>query len=48
VGRQSAAWPRRGKAAVAENAAAADSTPRREILGITCHSLLSIFVLWRA
>src|SRR6478672_9774555 len=40
VGRQSAAQPRRGNAAVAENAAAADSTPRRENLPVTFHSLL--------
>src|SRR5258707_110964 len=42
VGRQSAAWPRRGKAAVAETAAAADSTPRRESVAITCHSQLRL------
>src|SRR5712671_4266750 len=42
VGRQSAAWPRRGKAAVAENAAAADSTRRRESLVVTSHSLLRL------
>src|SRR5882672_7629196 len=40
VGRQSAAWPRRGKAAVAESAAAADSTRRRESSLVTFHSLL--------
>src|ERR1700694_4465404 len=42
VGRQSAARPTRGKAAVAESAAAADSTPRREIPLVTCHSLLRL------
>src|SRR3981081_1671405 len=42
VGRQSAAWPRRGKAAVAENPAAADSTRRRESLVVTFHSLLRL------
>src|SRR3954452_12436408 len=35
VGRQSAAWPRRGIAAVADKAAAADSTRRREIPSVT-------------
>src|SRR6195256_3313972 len=40
VGRQSAAWPRRGKAAVADSAAAADSTRRRESSLVTFHSLL--------
>src|SRR5712691_10404994 len=44
VGRQSAAWPRRGKVAVAENAAAADSTLRRESLVVTCHSLLRLLL----
>src|ERR1700737_712068 len=42
VGRQSAAWPKRGMAAVAENAAAADSTRRRESLVTTFHSLLRL------
>src|ERR1700704_4546364 len=42
VARQSAAWPRRGKAAVAENPAAADSTRRRESLVVTFHSLLRL------
>src|SRR5229473_6863952 len=42
VGRQSAAWPRRGKTAVAENAAAADSTRRRESLPVTFRSLLRL------
>src|SRR3982074_1230976 len=42
VVRQSAAWPRRGKAAVAENPAAADSTRRRESLVVTFHSLLRL------
>src|SRR6266581_3084886 len=40
VGRQSAAWPSRGKAAVADSAAAADSTRRRESSLVTFHSLL--------
>src|ERR1700682_454430 len=41
VGRQSAAWPRGGQAAVAETAAAPDSTRRREIkLLVTFRSLL--------
>src|SRR6266403_4735172 len=40
VGRQSAAWPRRGKAVVADSAAAADSTRRRESSLVTFHSLL--------
>src|SRR6266700_7372490 len=39
VGRQSAAWPRRGKAVVADSAAAADSTRRRESSLVTFHSL---------
>src|SRR5260370_15541394 len=42
VGRQSAAWPKRGMAAVAENAAAADNTRRRESLVVTFHSLLRL------
>src|SRR5258708_27716313 len=42
VGRQSAAWPKRGNAAVAENAAAADNTLRRESLLVTFHSLLRL------
>src|SRR6266478_4394616 len=41
-GRQSAAWPKRGKAAVAENATAADNTRRREINLVTVHSLLRL------
>src|SRR6266850_2887444 len=40
VGRQSAAWPRRGKAVVADSAAAADRTRRRESSLVTFHSLL--------
>src|SRR5882762_9313319 len=40
VGRQSAVRPRRGKAAVADSAAAADSTRRRESSLVTFHSLL--------
>src|SRR5216683_5704336 len=42
VGLQSAAWPKRGKAAVAESAAAADNTRRREINLVTVHSLLRL------
>src|ERR1700704_2599682 len=42
VGRQSAARAMRGKDAVAENAAAADSTLRRENRLVTSHSLLGL------
>src|SRR3979409_1532529 len=42
VGRQSAARAGRGKDAVAENAAAADSTLRRENRLVTSHSLLGL------
>src|ERR1700676_4582119 len=44
VGRQSEAWPKRGKAAAAENAAAADNTLRRESLLVTFHSLLRLLL----
>src|SRR5260370_27268143 len=42
VGRQSAAWPKRGNAAVAENAAGAGKTRRRGINLVTAHSLLRL------